>query len=75
MSIVARTLSTQQAAERAWLIRRLYQEGAVDRLAGIQSLDALAAHANPRIAGLVKSVVTVGLERPIREPVVEAFAR
>ncbi len=75
MSIIPRTRTTQQAAEKAWQIRRLMQEGAVDRVAGIQALDALAAHDNPRIAGLVTSIVRVGLERPIREPVVEVFAR
>jgi len=58
-------LTTLQAAQRAWAIRRLYQEGAVDRGAAVLSLDAMAAHDNPRIAGLVRSIVQVGMERAI----------
>lgn len=50
------TMSTEQAATRAWEIRRLYHAGAVDYLAGLHSLDALTAHANPRIAQLCQSV-------------------
>ncbi len=68
-------LTTLQAAQRAWQIRRLYQEGAVERSAAVLSLDAMAAHDNPRIAGLVRSIVSVGMERPILEPNVESFAR
>lgn len=68
-------LTTLQAAQRAWAIRRLYQEGVVDRSAAVLSLDAMAAHDNPRIAGLVRSIVTVGMERPILEPQVESFCR
>lgn len=68
-------LTTLQAAQRAWAIRRLYQEGVVDRGAAVLSLDAMAAHDNPRIAGLVHRIVTVGMERPILEANVESFAR
>ena len=68
MSIAARPLTTQQAAEKAWQIRRLYQEGAVDPSAGVRALNALA-HDHPRLRDLVTSIVRVGLERPIREPV------
>lgn len=67
--------TTCQVAERAWEIRRLYQEGVVDRSAAVLSLDAMAAHDNPRIAGLVHRIVTVGMERPILEPQVESFCR
>lgn len=68
-------MTTLEAAQRAWAIRRLYQEGVVDRGAAVLSLDAMAAHDNPRIAGLVRRIVTVGMERPILEPQVESFCR
>lgn len=49
-------LTTEQATRRAFEIRRLFHAGAVDPLAGLTSLDTLAAHANPKIRDLCERV-------------------
>lgn len=45
-------LTTAQAAQRAWQIRRLYSEGAVDRVAAFTSLDTLYQHPSPHVQRL-----------------------
>lgn len=40
--------SLQQSAQRVWAIARLHREGALDRLAALQSLDAIYTPATSR---------------------------
>ena len=49
-------LTTAQAAQRAWQIRRLYAEGAVDRIAAFSSLDTLYRHPSPRVQRLCLTI-------------------
>lgn len=53
----ARPPTLQQAAQRAWAIRRLFFAGAVDRRAALQALDTIyTTAANPRLRRLCETV-------------------
>lgn len=49
--------SLQQSAQRAWAIKRLHDERAMDRLAALQSFDALCAlDPNPHLRRLCETI-------------------
>lgn len=54
--VAAAPLSLQAAAQRAWFIRRLWRERALDRVAGLCALDVLAGHPNPRVRTLCQTI-------------------
>lgn len=69
--------SLAQAAHRAWHIRHLYSEGAMDRNAALFSLSCLHQHSHPGIRSLCVRVAEA-VERPrvgLVQPVVETFGR
>jgi len=75
----------QQSAQRVWQIARLHREGALDRLAGLQSLDAIytATQHRPlrRLCETVAYRMFPEVDRPQpdveppTEPIVEVYAR
>lgn len=68
-------LTTAQAAQRAWQIRRLTAEGAVDRVAAFTALDTLYRHPNPRVQRLCVTLAEkIPRPAPIAEPAVESAA-
>lgn len=62
----------QQAAQRAWAIKRLHDERAMDRLAALQSFDTLCAlNPNPRLRRLCETItyrLFPEVARPQRAP-------
>jgi hypothetical protein len=73
--------SLQQNAQRVWAIARLHREGALDRLAGLQSLDAIyTATEHAPLRRLCETVAfrmfpEVDRPQPDVEPIVEVYAR
>lgn len=73
--------SLQQAAQRAWAIKRLHDERAMDRLAALQSFDTLCTlNPNPRLRRLCETITyrmfpEVARPQPDVPADVEAYAR
>jgi hypothetical protein len=73
--------SLQQQTQRAWQIARLHREGALDRLAALQSLDAIYTPATSRpLRRLCETIAyrmfpEVERPQPDVEPIVEVYAR
>jgi len=73
--------SLQQSTQRVWQIARLHREGALDRLAALQSLDAIyTPTTNRSLRRLCETVAyrmfpEVARPQPDVEPIVEVYAR
>lgn len=71
----------QQSTQRVWQIARLHREGALDRLAGLQSLDTIYQATTHRpLRRLCETVAyrmfpEVPRPQPDVEPIVEVYAR
>jgi hypothetical protein len=67
--------STQDVAQRLWLIRRLLRAGVVDRRAARTSVEIFVGHPNARIARLAaQTLADLDHRAPIPSTVLE-FAR
>ena len=73
--------SLQQSAQRAWEIGRLYRAGAVDRLAAVQSLDAIYTNTTNRALRRLCETIAFAMfpeaakPQPDVGPAVEVYAR